>query len=69
MADVEPGEISDQASPTPPRLDRVGLSEGRDTTRFSNGAEGPRENVTFFLNMKGTWVGHSNHFRKNCDDF
>ena len=46
MADVEPGEIVDQPSPTPPRLDRVGMPEGRDTTRFSNGAGGPRKNVT-----------------------
>ena len=41
MTDLEQGEIADQASSTPPRLDRVGLSEGRDTTHFSNGAEGP----------------------------
>ena len=46
MADVEPGEKVDQPSPTPPRLDRVGVPGGMDTTRFSNGAGGPRENVT-----------------------
>ena len=53
MADLEPGEIVDQPSPSPPRLDRVGVPEGMDTTRFSNGAGGPRENVTniFAINV------------------
>ena len=53
MADVEPGEIVDQPSPTPSRLDRVGMSEGRDTTHFSNRAAGPRENVTI-IRLQGS---------------
>ena len=61
MADVEPGEIVDQPSPTPPRLDRVGLSEGRDTTHFSNRAAGPRENVTIGTRSGVSVDGGANH--------